>query len=160
MKRILVLAVAVLFAAGCATGSQKYGDVPLVNTDHCASGLKQTANISFSTATTTSIIAPVTGANIYICGFNVELVQNATTANTFALEYGTGATCGTGTTVIANWVGNITANNAAPVIINHPNSGDADLAIATLQAPVPSQRLCGVTTQAAVVGGYVTYVQE
>ena len=129
--------------------------VPMVNVDHCATGLIQEIAFNISTATTTSLIAPVTGANIYICGMTFV----AAGTGTFALEYGTGATCGTGTFVM---MGPITDNTAVPstqIVI--PNNGYTQwLTSTTTPAKVVSQRVCALTTGTIQQSGSLTFVQE
>lgn len=59
--------------------------------------VKQSAAVNITTATTTQLIAPVTGKAATICGFY------STTANagaTLVFNTGTGSTCATGTTVL------------------------------------------------------------
>lgn len=124
--------------------------------DHCTTGLKQTINFNQSSATTTSLIAPVTGANIYICGYDIN---QAGGTGTVAFEYGTGATCGTGTVVLA---GPYTANTTAGTTTNvaHANNGNTQFDTVTAGALVPSQRLCIVSTGTIVQSWYLLYVQE
>ena len=154
----LVLALA-LVSAGI--GSALAQGVPAVNSDHCLTGLKQTVQISTSSGATASLVGPQTGLNIYVCAYDFNVVQNATTAQTVVFEYGTGTTCGTGTTPIAGpFTGNITASTPAPIEFKGGNSGNTQFTTNNGGAPVPSQRLCIVTTQSSVVGGYLTYVQE
>jgi hypothetical protein len=53
-----------------------------------------------ASATTTQMIAPPSNPalRIYICGWHVTSILG--TSSTFQFEYGTGATCGTGTQII------------------------------------------------------------
>jgi hypothetical protein len=124
--------------------------------DHCQTGLRKTISFAISSATTTSLIAPVTGANIYVCGFNVN---QAGGTGTIGFEYGTGSTCGTGTIVLSGlFVANTTAGTTTNVLaVNH---GYTQFATASATGLVPSQRLCAVSTGTIVQGGYLTYVQE
>lgn len=55
----------------------------------------QSAQVSPTTGTTTQLAAAVAGRTIYICGWHVTV----TAASTFQLEYGTGATCTSPTTL-------------------------------------------------------------
>lgn len=114
--------------------------------DPCAGGFtKSSVVINITSATTTSLVAPLTSptnASIYTCGFNL-----VTVAGTFQLEYGTGATCGTGTTVLtgAYPAGNISyGGNSAEVL--QPTPG--------------AQRLCAVTGAGLTnAQGVLTFVQ-
>jgi hypothetical protein len=94
------------------------------------------ANVSPATATTTSLISAVTGTVVSICGWHVTSNQSAST--TFQLEYGTGATCGTGTT---------TFTPAFSVTSTAPSADRQQTAYYSL--PV-SNALCVVTTGATV----------
>ena len=58
----------------------------------------RTAQASPATATTTLVITGSTGQTVNICGWHVTSTQ--ATSTTFQFEYGTGATCGTGTNTI------------------------------------------------------------
>ena len=80
---VLLIGVALLFGGQTAVGPP--------NLISC----NKVANVSPSTAGTLAIIAPATGVVVSICGWHVTSAQAAST--TFQLEYGTGATCGTGT---------------------------------------------------------------
>lgn len=130
--------------------------VPTVNTDRCTTGLKQVVPFNISSATTTSLIAPVTGTNIYICGFDIN---QAGGTGTILFEYGTGATCGTGTQTLT---GPFTANTSAGTTTNIvvPDNGSNQLATSFGGALVPSQRLCALSTGTIVQSGYILYVQE
>ena len=130
--------------------------VPVVNTDHCATGLKQEIAFDINTATTTSLIAPVTGANVYICGMTYN---GAAGTGTFALEYGTGSVCATGLTLM---MGPITINTSVPnTLIVIPSSGNTQwMTSTTTPAPVISQRICAVTTGTVHQSGSLTFVQE
>ena len=124
--------------------------------DHCQTGLKNTAVYAASAATVTSLIAPVTGASVYICGMSVT---QAGGTGTISLEYGTGATCGTGPQTMS---ATYTANTAAgtPTFINIPNNGYTQLTTNTAGVAVPSQRVCVVPTGTIAQSLSVVYVQE
>lgn len=143
------IAALFLFAAVPAFAQAPYKD-------HCQTGLKNVVPFNISTATTTSLIAPVTGANIYICEFDIN---QAGGTGTILFEYGTGATCGTGTQTIT---GPFTANSSAGTTTNvlAPNHGFTHLATIFGGALVPSQRLCALSTGTIVQAGYIEYVQE
>lgn len=151
LKRIGIALVAVL---GLLVTAPAFAQAPY--TDHCQTGLKSTVDFNISSATTTSIIAPVTGANIYICAYKIN---QAGGTGTVAFEYGTGATCGTGTVVLA---GPFTANTTAgtPTTISADNSGNTQISTTTAGSLVPSQRFCILSTGTIVQAGYITYVQE
>jgi hypothetical protein len=58
----------------------------------------QSAVVNVSTATTTQIVAAVANKSIYVCSF---ALTSAGTTPSFQFEYGTGGTCGTGTTLLS-----------------------------------------------------------
>jgi hypothetical protein len=108
----------------------------------CKNNAKSVA-VNISTATTTSIVAPVTNQKVYICGY--ELVAGG--ADNVTLEYGTGATCGTGTTAMSGVI-----PLAAQAAIRSP--------YANALGPTPvSQRFCILTSGAVALAGYVSYAQ-
>ena len=153
-KRIGIGLVAALILVGANFGSARaQGYIP----DHCLTGLHQNAVINISSATTTSIIAPVTGANIYLC--HIFLSQAGGTG-TVQIEYGTGSTCATGLQALT---GLITANSTAGTTTNISEGSGQGTLISTnagAGAMVPSQRLCILSTGTIVQGGYLTFVQE
>jgi hypothetical protein len=154
MKKLSHIAlVAFLFLGlSCTRSHAQQGYIP----DHCITGLKQVAAFNISSAVTTSIIAPITGANIYVCGM---VLSQAVGAGTLAFEYGTGSTCGTGTQIIA---GPFTAQTSAPGMpIVVPAAGYTQFSTnAGAGAMIPSQRLCALSTGSIVQAGYLTFVQE
>ena len=109
--------------------------------DPCAVMPKSNTAIAITTATTTSLVAPVTGQAIYVCG--LSLTMAASTSIQF--EYGTGATCGSGTQAMSGVIP--TAQITTPVMN-------------TTQMVTPvSQRLCALSTGTAGIHGYLSFVQ-
>ena len=140
----LVLAIllwGLLALSGAASAQLAQGGAGTA--DPCSVYPHSSAPVTLAAAGTVSVVAPVTGQAIYVCGFTV--VTQAT--STAQLEYGTGATCGTGTTVLSGtilasttWV---TPSNATQVV-----------------TPI-TQRLCAVSTGATgAANGWVSYVQQ
>jgi len=125
--------------------------------DPCFSNgvVKSSVVIEITTAATTSLVAPVTNASIYICGFSLTISQVVTTANTFRLVYGTGATCGTETVNLTGTYGSGGITAGIPLSINFTTGS------AAMTTPV-SQRLCATTTVGASANfqGVLTYVQR
>lgn len=124
--------------------------------DPCLSSgsAKLSAPISFSTATTTQIVGLVSGQKIYPCG--VMLTANADSSGifTFQWEYGTGASCGTGTTTLSG-----------PLKQNSTNANNSYGFNGGTFLNVPSsQALCIVTVQisGAVINlnGVLSYIQQ
>ncbi len=124
--------------------------------DHCKTGLKQTVQYASAAATTTSLIAPVTGANVYICGYSFA---SAGGTGTIVLEYGTGNLCGTGTQALS---ATLTSNSAAgtSTFVTVPNHGFTQMDTVLAGATVPSQRICALTTGTIAQSLQLVYVQE
>lgn len=116
---------------------------------------KSSVAIAVTTAATTSLIAPVTGAAIYVCGFSVTISEVVTTANTMKFVYGTGATCGTGTADLTGAYGTGGVTAGIPIVLAAGGSQ-------TLFSTPVSQRLCVTTTigGSAAFSGVLTYVQQ
>jgi fibronectin-binding autotransporter adhesin len=100
--------------------------------------------ISVSTATTTQLVAAVTGKAIYVTAWDVI----AAGTGSIMLEYGTGANCGTGTTALTGaysltaQVGIAKGNGLGPVLV----------------APA-GNALCTSTSAAVQMSGSVSYTQ-
>jgi hypothetical protein len=121
-----------------------------VNTDPCGSWgvIKTSKAVNISTAVTTSIVGVSGSTAVFVCGFHLETVSGTTP--TFQFEYGTGAACGTGTTVLTG-----TYTGAALQTFFY---GGGEMTL--FQAPA-SNGLCivsGGTTPN--IQGVVTYVQQ
>lgn len=149
-KRIgFSILAALLFVAAPAFAQQPFAD-------HCQTGLKQSVQYAGSTAATTSLVAPVTGTNVYICGF---VISQAGGVGTIAIEYGTGATCGTGTQLLsATYTANSTAGTTTTS--TDPNHGFTQIDTVLAGLAVPSQRICAVTTGTIAQSLQMVYVQE
>ena len=136
MKRLAVLltVVAFMMVAPFAHAGQ-------FAMDPCQGAGRVTVPINITSATTTSMVAPITGSYIFVCGLSVNSVGGSTT-----FEYGTGSTCGTGTTALTGPLA------AAGTITTFPTNS-------LIQTPV-SQRLC-ILSGASTSGtnGWFTYVQ-
>ena len=73
------------------------GGDPCVN----ASVAKTSVAVNVSSATTTQLVALTSGKQVYVCGVVLSL---AGTAPTTLFEYGTGASCGSGTTSLTGTI--------------------------------------------------------
>lgn len=72
---------------------------PAVSVDPCFTNTsKSSVVINIGSATTTQLVALVAGQKIYVCGYSATHAVG--TAATYQFEYGTGSSCGTGTTVL------------------------------------------------------------
>lgn len=112
---------------------------------------KQSAFANITTATTTQLIAVSGITSIYVCGYWLD-IASTTTASTALLEYGTGGTCGTGTTVLTATMTNGTLADTFKLY------GGAGQSVHKVPA---GQALCVVTTVGSTptTGITVTYVQ-
>lgn len=98
--------------------------------------------IAVETATTTQLVAPVTGAKIFVTNWNV--ISNGT--GTVKLEYGTGSAC-TGTNALTG---------------SYPLTAQAGLApggIGSVLIVPAGNGLCIVTTSSATADGSLAYAQ-
>lgn len=103
------------------------------------------APISMSTATTTELVAAVSGQQIFVTHYNVVA---AGTGN-FKLVYGTGSNCGTGTTDLT---GNYNLTAQAGLVAG---SGLGVI------IPVPTGKaLCATSSAAVGMYGLVSYSQR
>ena len=126
--------------------------------DPCASSgiAKSSVVISVTSATTTSLVALSGTTSIYVCGFSLTISQVVTTANTIQFEYGTGATCGTGTTALTGTYGAGGVTASAPLSVSYGGGGT------TIFTAPSGNRLCAVTAIGASGSfqGVLTYVQQ
>lgn len=117
--------------------------------DPCASsGLSKSSAVVNATATT-QLVSLGTGVSVYVCGFSFTVAGSATA--TAQLEYGTGATCGTGTTVLTGaYLGGtvpvLIVSPAVPGMITKAASGNALCLVAGGATPS--------------IQGVLTYVQQ
>lgn len=117
---------------------------------------KSSAVINITSATTTSLVAVSGSTTVYVCGFSLTISEVVTTANTFQLEYGTGATCGGGTTALTGLYGAGGVTAAAPIVISVGNGS------ATVAKSAASNGVCAVTAIGAsgTFQGLITFVQQ
>jgi hypothetical protein len=110
--------------------------------------------ISITTAATTSLVAVSGTTVVYICSLSLTISQVVTTANTFVLEYGTGASCTSPTALTGTYgAGGVTA--AAPIYVWAGYGG-------TLAKSAAAAGVCALTTIGASGSfqGVLTYVQQ
>ena len=115
---------------------------------------KQFVAVNITSAVTTQLVAPSGSKAIYVCGGSFTIPSVSTTATTMQFEYGTGGTCGTGTTVMTGQfnAGNVTAGPAVPITL----PGD----YVSMFTPA-SQGLCLVSAGSSVsIQGVLNYVQQ
>ena len=118
------------------------------------SAIKQSASVAISSATTTQIVALSGTAQVYVCAY--ELVAGAGTNPSLQFEYGTGASCGTGTTVLSGAMATgVTVSTTAPGPIFTAGPG------ATLLKAPAGNALCIVSAGTSPnFQGWVNYVQQ
>jgi hypothetical protein len=111
--------------------------------DPCsASFLKQTFKATVASATTVLLATGATGKNIHLCGIKVE---NVGTSGTWALEVGTGSTCGTNTATLTPAFG---GTNAAVGTAGNGNTvmGFGNNELLNTGSTLANSNLCVVTT--------------
>lgn len=150
-----ITAEMVFSVPGLATNNP--ANQPATGVDPCQSPstLKQSQPINVVAAATTQLVPAATIQGIYVCGGFLTVGSSGTTPATALFEYGTGASCGTGTTVLTGAMGTGTAtatNDGEPVTI--PGG------VTNFRAPT-GNALCIVTAGTTVnVQGYISYVQQ
>jgi len=116
----------------------------VIATDQRVSSANASTPINISTATTTQLVALSGSTKIYVTHWDV--IAGGT--GNITLEYGTGASCGTGTTVLTGAYGLIAQTDISA------GSGSAPVLI------VPAgNALCALTSAGVQMSGVVTYQQ-
>jgi hypothetical protein len=126
------------------TLSASFSPVSTTALDPCFTSAKSSVSVAITTATTTQLVALAAGKSVYVCGFTASF--GATTTAQF--EYGTGATCGTGTTVLTG-----TFTPGTGVVLSLATDGTE------FSAPA-GNALCAVSTGTGGIQGVLTYVQQ
>lgn len=112
---------------------------------------QNSAIFNIATATTTQLVATSGSTIIYVCGFSSTMVGTIV-ADTLLLETGTGATCGTGTSIkTGTYNSGVLTGGAVSVSQNVP-----------LKPSAAGDGLCIVTTVGTgpAINGTVAYVQK
>jgi hypothetical protein len=125
-------------------------------TDPCGTTvLKSSVPINVVTATTTQLVALTVGQSIYVCGATFTIAPSGTTADTATFEFGTGASCGTGTTALTGALGAgdlTTATGVAVVTFSDPQT--------TMTAP-SGNALCLLSAGTTVnIQGILQFVKQ
>ncbi len=133
------------------TASYVFNAITVTGGDPCqgSTAVKKSVAINIGTATTTQLVALLTGHAIFVCGYNFTLAGAGSTA---LLEYGTGAACGTGTTALTGAMEGGAAG--APDAID---SGGGGYSVASTPA---SNALCMLTAGTVSARGILTFVQQ
>jgi hypothetical protein len=120
-----------------------------------ASNPKTSVPINITTATTTQLVALSGTTTIYACGVTMTIAPSGTSADTATFEYGTGASCGTGTTVLTGAFGAgdlTTATGVTPITFADPG---------TTFKTAAGNALCLLSAGTTVnIQGVLTYVQQ
>lgn len=145
-----MLAIILATAASLCHSQANYTRDPCQNTN----ATKSSVAINISSATTTQLVALSGTLSVYVCGFSLTISQVVTTANTILFEYGTGASCGTGTTVLTGLYGAGGITAAQPIVVS-------EYGLTLFTAPA-GNALCALT---AIGGsgsfqGVLTYIQQ
>lgn len=144
---------------GYTTGtftSPSSATVSVVTLDPCSSAGKSSVPINITSATTTQLVALVVSQVIYVCGFSATIAPAAVTADTLLFEYGTGSSCGTGTTSLTGTYGNGDLTTAAPPTVVAAGNGGQ-----TIFNTTAGNALCALSAGGAVnIQGVLTYVQQ
>jgi hypothetical protein len=141
------LIFAILFSFWCAFAQAQ--NSPLCYTSNginCAKAVQASNSvaINISSATTTQLVALAANQTIYVTSFDV--VTGGT--GTIQFEYGTGTTCGTGTTILTG------AYNLIVNSILTKGNGLGPILIVP-----PGNALCAVTVGAVQYSGSLSYAQ-
>lgn len=115
---------------------------------------KSSVSIAISSATTTQLVALSGSTIVYVCGFTASAI--AGTNPSLQFEYGTGSSCGTGTTVLTGAMATgVTVSATAPGPIFTDPRG------ATAFKTAAGNALCAVTAGTTPnFQGYLTFVQQ
>lgn len=108
------------------------------------------AQLQMTTATTTQVVALVSGQKVRVCAYAIQ-GSTTSTATTLKLVYGTGTACGTGTTSLTPaW--NMPASSTALPFSEGKGTGEL------FQTPA-GNALCATNSALATVNIRVTYAQ-
>lgn len=116
---------------------------------------KNSVPINITTATTTQLVPLLLGATVSVCGVSITIAPSGTAADAATFEYGTGASCGTGTTALTGAFGAGDLTTAAPpLFVTFADPGT------TFKTPA-GQALCLLSAGTTVnIQGVLTYVQQ
>jgi len=120
-----------------------------VAADPCASAGTPKSSVAINAAATAQLVPILNNSAVYVCGYSFTIAGSATA--TAQLEYGTGATCGTGTTVLT---GSFLGGTAPVPITSQAVPG-------TVAKTPAGNALCLVAGGATPsIQGVLTYVQQ
>ena len=134
MKKLL-FSLALILGLGLSFGQAQVGPT---NQILC----NKTAILTVAAAGTTQLVAPVAGVTVNMCGWHVT---TTTTAGTFQILFGTGATCGTGTV------------NVTPPLAVSSTAPSADHIEYAYASGATGAGLCITTVTAATIAAVVWF---
>lgn len=118
------------------------------------SAIKSSVAINAAGVGTTQLVALSGTTSIYVCSF--QAAANAGTNPSFQFEYGTGASCGTGTTALTGAMATgVTVSATAPGPVFESSPGNT-----TLKTPSGNALCAVIAGTSAVFNGWVSYVQQ
>jgi hypothetical protein len=118
------------------------------------SAIKTSVPISAAGVGTTQLVALSGTTAVYVCSY--QAAANAGTNPSFQLEYGTGSSCGTGTTALTGAMSTgVTVSTTAPGPIFESSPGNS-----ILKAPAGNALCMVVAGTSAVFNGWLSYVQQ
>lgn len=143
MKKFILL---IVFVLGLSSTGFAQSTNPCTNADNI-----QSVAITIASGTTTRIINSTDAEKkTIICGIALTLV-GAATANTVVVEYGTGATCGTGLVALTGGHSASTVVGSSTILIIPPFS---------FKSIPAGNSTCLLTTTADAVKGVVSFVLQ
>ena len=139
--RSLIICCAILLLASVVSAQSSN---PCTNADNI-----QSVAVSITSGTTTRIVNSTdTEKKTILCSVALTLV-GAAAANTLVVEYGTGATCGTGTTVLSGaFTASVTVGSSTVLVLPFPS----------MKSVPAGNSTCLVTTTGDAVKGVVSFV--
>lgn len=119
---------------------------------------KHSVSIALTTSTTTQLVAPVAGQTVYPCSVAFVIGLNSSATMTVQFEYGTGASCATGTTTLTGAIVGGAGTGTGPVPFSA--EGSSQWAIPVSNGVCAVSVLTGTPTAPFGVDGWLTYVQQ
>lgn len=144
MKRLLSLAFALALTLGCIAPRAAFADSP------CQGPNLNSVVLSSTTAATTQLISFSAGLTTYVCA--VFGVASGTSAS-MTFEYGSGGTCGTGTTALSG----VIPVPATATFFSFDNGAGV---LYRIPPGTFGNGFCIVNAGPASVIGSVTYIQQ
>lgn len=150
MKKLAAAVVlAFIVAVGLAAGEQQ---TITTNGQALAVQCDQNVAINITSATTTQVVAPIVGKQVFVCGYVLNVNGSAAAQQILTFQFGTGVTCGTGTTSISGPMRGNPVDNTPLQIFDTIGIGTS------FRTPI-SNALCILSATATAVGGHLSFAQ-